>query len=84
VISLNLVLAGLRLEPQSMTASNGSKTSWQSSQIKVIKSDYLQFVISANESLFYAEVPTVFIYKEPLFHQAECVAAFVVFFYAQF
>jgi hypothetical protein len=48
-----------------MTTSNGSKTSWQSPQIKVIKSDYLQFVISANESLFYAEVPTVFIYKEP-------------------
>jgi hypothetical protein len=52
-------------KPQSMTTSNGSKTSWQSPQIKVIKSDYLQFVISANESLFYAEVPTVFIYKEP-------------------
>lgn len=53
-------------KPQSMTASNGSKISWQSPQINVIKSDYLQFVISANESIFYAEVPTVFIYKEPL------------------
>jgi hypothetical protein len=54
-------------KPQSMTASNGSKTSWQSPQIKVIKSDYLQFVISANESLFYAEVPTVFIYKDRVY-----------------
>jgi hypothetical protein len=81
VISLNLVLAGLRLglknrqvgekwvaddcsylckglykdktsKPQSMTTSNGSKTSWQSPQIKVIKSDYLQFVISASDMDF--------------------------------
>jgi hypothetical protein len=51
-------------KPQSMTPSNGSKISWQSPQINVIKSDYLQFVISANESLFYARVPTVFISLE--------------------
>ena len=53
-------------KPQSMTSSNGSKISWQSPQINIIKSDYLQFVISVNESIFYAQVPTVFIYKEPL------------------
>jgi hypothetical protein len=33
-------------KPQSMTASNGSKTSWQSPQIKVIKSDYLQLIMA--------------------------------------
>ncbi|WXU00777.1 MAG: hypothetical protein Ctma_1509 [Catillopecten margaritatus gill symbiont] len=54
---------GKNSQPQSMT---GGKHSWQSSRVNIIKSDYLQFVISANKSVFYAEVPAVFIYKEPL------------------
>ncbi|RUA04529.1 MAG: hypothetical protein DSY43_06125 [Gammaproteobacteria bacterium] len=52
--------------PESMTPSNDDKISWQSSRINIMASDYLQLVISANESVFYTEVPTVFIYKEPL------------------
>jgi hypothetical protein len=53
-------------KPCPSRAKAGFKKSPSGPQIKVIKSDYLQFVISVNESLFYAEVPTVFIYKEPL------------------
>ncbi|NYT28674.1 MAG: hypothetical protein H0A76_12975 [Candidatus Thiodubiliella endoseptemdiera] len=57
---------GKTSKPQSMTPANGSKKSWQSSRINIRQSDYLQLVISANRSVFYTEVPTVFIYKEPL------------------
>ncbi|AYQ57115.1 hypothetical protein BTHERMOSOX_1477 [Bathymodiolus thermophilus thioautotrophic gill symbiont] len=52
-------------EPYSMTALNAAYTAWQSSQINVTKSDYLQFAISVNESVFYAEIPAIFIYKAP-------------------
>jgi hypothetical protein len=40
-------------------------TSWQSPQMDIAESDYLQFVISVNESVFYVEIPAIFIYKVP-------------------
>lgn len=53
-------------KPRSMLASDDKNTAWHSPQINISKSDYLQFVISVNESVFYAEIPAIFIYKEAL------------------
>jgi len=54
-------------QPKSMSLSNANGLSWLSSQLNINKSDYLQFVISVNESVFYAEIPAVFVYKEIIF-----------------
>ena len=51
-------------EPQSMILSNADHLSWHLPQINIVKSDYLQLAIVANESVFYAEVPATFIYKD--------------------
>ncbi len=53
-------------EPVSMLATDANQTAWKSLKINVSKSDYLQFAISVNESVFYAEIPAIFIYKEDL------------------
>jgi hypothetical protein len=52
-------------EPHSMMVLDALYTSWQSPQMNIAKSDYLQFVISVNESVFYVEIPAIFIYKVP-------------------
>lgn len=50
--------------PKSMTSSNAENTSWYSTRINVVHSDYFQFVINADNSVFYVEVPATFIYKD--------------------
>ncbi|CAC9955584.1 hypothetical protein [uncultured Gammaproteobacteria bacterium] len=52
-------------EPHSMMVLDALYTSWQSPQMDIAESDYLQFVISVNESVFYVEIPAIFIYKVP-------------------
>jgi len=51
-------------DPQSMISLNTNGTSWGSPQLSIDKSDYLQFVISVSDSIFYAETSAVFIYKD--------------------
>ncbi len=55
-------------KPKSMnkTMTINNELKWSSSKIKIDKSDYLQFVILAKDSVFYAEVPAIFIYKEDM------------------
>ncbi|SMN13945.1 hypothetical protein BHECKSOX2_1175 [Bathymodiolus heckerae thiotrophic gill symbiont] len=50
--------------PKSMVLLKSDKTLWQSSQVSVTKSDFIQLVISVNNSVFYAEVPAIFTYKD--------------------
>jgi hypothetical protein len=50
--------------PKLMRAIGSKDIEWSSLPLNIKKSDYLQFVISVNDSVFYAEVPSVFIYKE--------------------
>lgn len=56
---------GRHSEPESMRLINeASNQIWLSSLINVKRSDYLQFVISVGGSVFYAEVPAIFTYKD--------------------
>ena len=53
--------------PTAMASIGTDKTMWKSIEIDVKQSDYLQFAISINGSIFQAEVPAVFTYKEELY-----------------
>jgi hypothetical protein len=50
--------------PDTMSLMKASGQLWQSSLVNVKASDYLQFVISVGASVFYAEVPATFTFKD--------------------
>ncbi len=49
--------------PESMNLVKNSTNVWQSKQINIAKSNYLQFAIFINKSIFYARVPAIFVNK---------------------
>jgi len=55
---------GAHSEPESMSLLEPGDRLWQSSLVDARSSDYLQFVISASGSVFYAEVSAIFTYQD--------------------
>ncbi len=49
--------------PIPMKRTKKNATAWQSLPIIVVKSDYLQFAITAGDNIFYAQMPAIFVYK---------------------
>lgn len=58
---------GVNSSPMAMDNINSDGLSWRSQLVSVDKTDYMQLVISTGGSQFFAEIPLVFIYKEPVY-----------------
>ncbi len=50
--------------PESIMLVEPGGKLWKSALVDVRKTDYLQFVVYAGGSIFYAEVPAIFTYKD--------------------
>ena len=66
-VEFKLVEAGVSSALMKMNALNSENTAWESHILNIESLDHLQFVVSANQSIFYAQVPDVFIHKEKAF-----------------
>lgn len=66
-VEFKLVESGVSSTLMKMNALNSDNKTWESHVLNIESLDYLQFVVSANQSIFYAQVPAVFVYKEKAF-----------------
>lgn len=53
--------------PMAMKPINPDYTEWVSDELNLQNNQFLQFVFGINQSRFYAETPTTFVYKEPVY-----------------